>query len=92
MGAVTLPADAPKHARDELQARQCGHKTSYLCQTHAQNAVILHELAGIPDLQPYQCGFCGDWHVGHKPGNGVRPPRRSYRPRQLFGAQEAPRR
>ncbi|MDA1036629.1 MAG: hypothetical protein O3B65_07100 [Chloroflexi bacterium] len=36
-------------------------------EAHAQ-ASRSGDAAGGRYIEPYECGFCGGWHIGHRPG------------------------
>lgn len=50
--------------------RECGKKNKFRSRKYALRfCEYLHTLdnnATGPRLEPYICGFCGFWHVGHR--------------------------
>lgn len=44
--------------------RGCGRKRKYALRSHA-----LKKSNGMQGVEPYECSFCGFWHIGHNRRN-----------------------
>ncbi len=42
-------------------------KTRFSTQDEANRSSLQARLERGADLDPYQCGFCGGWHLGNRP-------------------------
>jgi hypothetical protein len=43
-------------------------KTRFATREEANRSSLQARLERGADLDPYQCGFCGGWHLGNRPG------------------------
>jgi hypothetical protein len=56
-------------ASEGLRRKECEGKRRYATQGEAQKAANgLRGANGAAYIEPYQCGFCSAWHIGHRPG------------------------
>lgn len=52
------------------RSRGCGEKRRYSSQFVAANVALILRWKGSPGNAPYECEFCGFWHVGHGQDGG----------------------
>ena len=74
------PGKGPCWAKEEIKfERGCDGKEAFDSESGATAALRLYErlrhLRSGDGMTPYQCEFCGKWHLGHS----VRPVRRRKR-------------
>jgi hypothetical protein len=63
--AATRPPDGERweHWRSDGQP-----KTRFATQEEANRASLRLRLEEGADLDPYECGYCGGWHLGNRRG------------------------
>lgn len=64
-----------KRNKAQAIARQCGHKVRHATKHHAClaiEAMMRAEPNRMVALVPYECRYCGGWHVGHSK-SGMKP-------------------
>lgn len=56
-------------SKRRLRRKACMGKQRHESQDRAIAHIISLQRAGKIDghMNPYRCGFCGSWHVGHAP-------------------------
>lgn len=50
--------------------RVCERKHVYRNQAEAQESADRSSRASGEDIQPYKCGICSCWHIGHAKNGG----------------------
>jgi hypothetical protein len=69
VGIVVVSA-AANRAETWFEQRSCRGKVRLSSRVEARSAArdLVRRSGG--SIQPYHCGFCGGWHVGHRMKSG----------------------